>query len=173
MDKTKAAMVSAYDLPVEVKVALQEFEDAMSDDLNTPRAFAALFKLVQYGETLVKESVAADMGTPKAITAVHNALSQIDRVLGLFYEVPMNIYSPTPSIPKGLGYHDDCSCCSTESGTSLEEETLKRVRDLAEQRAQCKEQKLFVEADSIRQQITQLGFGVKDTKNGFEIFRLE
>ena len=105
-------------------------------------------------------------------------ISEMDSVFGVLYEVPTEYFQKK-------SYEEGIKSTLSSSGTSCEdcggnhsnqrkslEETLLQVRELAEQRREFKSNKQFKEADQIRNRIAELGYGVKDTKEGFEVFLL-
>lgn len=159
---------------------IREFEAGMSDDLNTPKAFAALFKLVQISEKVIKESKI----TSSSARILLDGLMRMDRVLGLHYDVP-DVYAakgPASISPMGTVVqtgNDNCDCGSPIHGTAqqlksvADDAVMAKVRELAQKRSDFKKQKQFQEADDMRQEITSLGFGVKDGKEGFEIYQLD
>jgi len=63
--------------------ALQHFEAAMTEDLNTPRALAALFGLVNAGQRLLDSS---DAAARAAVRGVFDVLIDCGKVLGLFQQ---------------------------------------------------------------------------------------
>ena len=54
-------------------------------------------------------------------------------------------------------------------GGGLEGDAPDEVRELAEKRWQAKQDKDWPLADQLRDQITEMGWQVKDTKDGFEL----
>mmetsp|Transcript_25253 Transcript_25253/g.29743 ORF Transcript_25253/g.29743 Transcript_25253/m.29743 type:complete len:240 (+) Transcript_25253:3-722(+) len=150
-----------------VKVVNREvtnFEMALVDDLSMPRAAASLFGVVKAAETEFKrwkkleKKIAAgnnDDTSPAldliGLRAAHNAINQMDEVFGIFYKVP-NV--------KG------------EDGVEVEEDDGSNdaipddVMELVKSRAAAKDAKDWGLADSLRSQITELGFAVKDVKGG-------
>lgn len=138
--------------------AVQAFEAAMCDDMNTPRAAAALFSLLSAGEKALKQGkpVAADG------EAVLAAIAKMDSVLGVVYEVPAAYFSSASA-----------SAASADDGCALPPaEVPAEVLALAEQRAALKADKRYAEADAVRLRILDLGYRIKDSKEGAAFFRL-
>jgi cysteinyl-tRNA synthetase len=130
--------------------ALKNFEDALLDDLSMPRAAASLFNLIkgveQEFKTQAKDSsYSLDLF---GLKAAQDALLQMDKIFGIFYEVPLTTEEQSEMIEKG--------------GQEIPVEVL----ELVSQRTQAKEAKDWALADSLRARITELGFTVKDVKDG-------
>lgn len=128
---------------------LGDFESAMCDDLNTPRATAALFELVTTAE---KRIHAAQCTVPQAAAAL-DVLSRVNEVYGIIYDVPD-------------GYCRDATV-QNDGSADLEEVTA-----LAERRGAFKAQKNFAEADKLRKRISELGYVVTDTPDGYNLSKL-
>lgn len=154
----EASDVSENDSEMTKRVAaeLANFRAALADDLSMPRAAAALFGVVKLAETEFKrvkklESDDDDDGPPLDVVGVRaaaDAVDEMDRVFGIFYEVPT-----------AEGANDDES---GDSGANVPAE----VMELVEQRAVAKSDKDWELADSLRNRISELGFVVKDVKGG-------
>jgi cysteinyl-tRNA synthetase len=129
-----------------VPQALVNFEAALKDDLSMPRASAALFSLVKAAEQELKQP--KDAIDTIGLEAIGQALDQMDRVFGIFYEVPH--YATT----------DDTTTSS--SSTEIPDDVLQ----LVQQRTAAKEQQDWELADSLRARIAELGYSVKDVKGG-------
>ncbi len=142
---------------------LQNFEVALADDINMPRASASLFAVIKAAEgefkRLKKQEKELKDGIDTSISpldlegleAARDALLQMDQIFGLLYTVP-----PAKS----------------EDGTLIEEEPKRddvvpdEVLDLVKSRCAAKDAKDWELADSLRSRITELGFAVKDVKGG-------
>lgn len=120
-----------------VAAHVQEFEQAMRDDFNTPRAVAALFGLT----TDVNAALSGEVGRP-ALEAARDAYRQLGgNVLGLFAE-------------GGTAGPDD-------------REVVSALMDLVlEARQNYRLQKQYAEADRLRDTLTRVGVTVEDTKDG-------
>lgn len=172
------------------------FEAAMCDDLNTPKAVAALFKLISEAENVIKRQQMC-----KSIAALYlDGINQMDQVFGVLYEVSADYFdescssssSTTTDRRKGNNNNNDgvvtsqyksldnakfgsnpihpidCECES-------EDIVISKVKQLASQRVDFKTKKMYKEADKIREEIIALGYGIKDVKDnvdGYEIFVL-
>ena len=130
--------------------ALQNFDDALLDDLSMPRAAASLFNVVKGAEKELKAH-AKDSNYNLDIFGLkvaQNALLQMDQIFGIFYEVPLTL--------EQLNEVDE------NKGHEIPGEVL----ELVSRRTQAKEAKDWELADSLRARIAELGFTVKDVKDG-------
>lgn len=146
-DDSIVSSIATEDVPK----AMENFEAALKDDLSTPRAAASLFGLVKTAENEFKR-VAKDSDATLDLTglaAIQAALFQMDQIFGIFYEVPESYASASEK--------ED-----SESDGSVAED----VMDLVNQRTAAKDSKNWDLADSLRSQITELGYAVKDVKGG-------
>mmetsp|Transcript_5601 Transcript_5601/g.8120 ORF Transcript_5601/g.8120 Transcript_5601/m.8120 type:complete len:533 (+) Transcript_5601:110-1708(+) len=123
---------------------IHNFETALLDDLSMPRAAASLFALIKAGEKELKKGE-EDIDFA-GIHAINEALTQMDKVFGIFYEVPL----------------------SEEEEADQADSLIVpfEVTDLVHKRQEAKDAKNWEVADNIRHQITDLGFKVKDVKGG-------
>jgi cysteinyl-tRNA synthetase len=128
---------------------LDAFELAMCDDLNTARAMAAVFGLVNAAEKGI------NVGKGLAPDEAKNILSvflKMDSVLGLIYDVP-KAYFTTADV----------------AVEAIPEE----MYNLARKRSSFKASKMYAEADAVRQELANAGYVVKDLKGGeFELLRI-
>ena len=129
------------------------FEAAMCDDMNTPKATAALFKLVAAAEKRVSHHQRRGQQrlSPAAAAAVLQTIHEMDEVLGVLYSVPVEYFKAHGSSSEGVD----------------SEELEKRTRDLADQRLILKAEKKYAEADEIRAQVEKLGYLISDVKNSY------
>jgi cysteinyl-tRNA synthetase len=159
----------------------------MCDDFNTPRAVASLFRLVSAVEKAIGNSSYSnvisvgqdEVKVAHNFTSIHAAaalstISAIDSVLGILYDVPADYFKKgsydgeSESVVGG-----GCSeCTGLHSNGAQLEVVLAQVRDLAEKRRDLKKNKQFKEADEIRNRVAELGYGIKDTKDGYDVFLL-
>ena len=137
----------------ESTIAIDSFEIAMCDDLNTPRASAALFSLIGVAEKSIKDNRMSSLGA----STVLDAINKIDKVFGILYEVPVSYFNNGSNILKDSG--------SSDEPLPLDQVPT-NVKELAEKRIEYKLQKKFAEADSIRAELSELGYDVKDVKGG-------
>ena len=113
--------------------------EAMNDDLNTPIVISHLFDVCRVLNTVVDKKATIDAPTLEALTKVFHTFA-LD-ILGLKEEVGSN---------------------------SGREEAFGKVVDmLLEQRMIAKANKDWATSDKIRDSLAELGFEVKDTKDGF------
>jgi len=138
----------------------KEFEAAMNDDLNTPKALAAVFDLVNKGNSLIVQNKI----TPTDSKVILKALEEIDKVLDLELlrkEVPILVKSQKSKL-KVLK-----PIIITKQKIPLEVEKLVILRE------KFREQKNWQKADEIRKKIKKIGWLVEDTKEGSKIKKLD
>ncbi|MFC2695509.1 MAG: cysteine--tRNA ligase [Candidatus Absconditicoccaceae bacterium] len=100
------------------------------------------------------EALADNLNTPKLLSELHSALSKSgNELLPLLHELEEKV------LKIGL--------FSTETPAS--QEVPEAIISLAEQRKQAKSEKNYTLADELRTQITQAGWEIKDTKEGYEL----
>jgi cysteinyl-tRNA synthetase len=117
----------------------QRCEEAMCDDLNTPIVIAHLFDAVKF-INLVYDGKATVSSTD---------LEELKNVFRLFVEDLLGLKKEDENIAKY--------------------EALKKAVDLLlEIRLEAKRNKDWATSDKIRNELTALGFEIKDTKDGFE-----
>eukprot|EP00978_Attheya_sp_CCMP212_P025555 scaffold82438_cov65-Attheya_sp.AAC.1 len=134
------------EMVAQVKQQLDNFDVALLDDLSMPRAAASLFGVVKLAEAEFKNNN-KEATVPLnlvGLAAVHDAMEQMDRVFGIFYQVP-----------------DD-----EETTEEVDAGVPEQVMELVQERTAAKEAKDWDLADSLRSHITELGFTVKDVKGG-------
>lgn len=130
--------------------ASKEFCNAMDDDLNTPRASAAMFSVVSASEKLMKSG---NFGVQAAFK-VRQCLQDMDRVFGIFYT------------PKAL-------LDMEEAGNDAEGAHPTELLELLEQRTAARKNKNYAEADRIRDEVASQGYAIVDTPQGAKLQRLE
>ena len=124
---------------IDVTGLRQKCYDAMNDDFNTPIVIAHLFEA----------SKAINTAYDKKATLTADDLAELKSVFDLFLF--------------------DLLAMKTEQGSDdAREEAYSKVVDmLLEQRMKAKANKDWATSDKIRDELTALGFEVKDTKDGF------
>lgn len=123
---------------VEVAGLRERCEEAMCDDLNTPIVISHLFEAAKAINT-----VSDGKGTISEAD-----LAELKDVFKLFIE--------------------DILGLQTESGSGSNEAYKKAIDLLLEMRLEAKRNKDWATSDKIRNELTALGFAIKDTKDGFE-----
>ena len=124
---------------VDVSGLRQKCETAMCDDLNTPIVISHLFEAL------------------KAINLVHDGketisaadLDELKSVFGLFIEDVLGLKKQNEANESSEAYH-------------------KAIDLLLNIRLEAKKNKDWATSDKIRNELTALGFEIKDTKDGFE-----
>mmetsp|Transcript_26406 Transcript_26406/g.82328 ORF Transcript_26406/g.82328 Transcript_26406/m.82328 type:complete len:136 (+) Transcript_26406:766-1173(+) len=135
----------------------------MDDDLNTPRAYAALFKLVKAAEGGLKAARREEKALDAAqAAAALSAMEEMDQVFGFFYEPE----APWMAKPK-QGAAADASADGVDVAALPGD-----VKGLIESRAAAKAAKDWAEADRIRDELVSKGFAVKDAKSGVVVTRV-
>lgn len=144
----------------EVEKYLENFHFAIADDLSMPRAAASLFGVVKLAENELKRAggdklsedcvpIVGKSVTPLDIEGVRfaqQALDLMDQVFGIFYMIPS---------------------IDTQLDIERKQEVIpEEVLQLVDQRASAKEAKDWKMADTLRDQISRLGYTVKDVKGG-------
>ena len=135
------ALSAAAQSSVKLEDFRQRCADAMNDDLNTPTVIATLFDACK----VINQ---ANDG--------HACLSQadIDELKSIFQTYLFDV----------LGIRDD-----SEGGDSVNLEPYRQAVDLLlEMRRTAKANKDWTTSDLIRDKLSEFGFEVKDTKDGFE-----
>lgn len=137
---------------VEVRTAATkasaDFESAMDDDLNTPRAAAAMFSIVNVAEKLLKRGELGSEGAAETVSC----LADFDRVFGIFY---------SPSIEG-----DDVASSGADGEKAGEVDMTPALSSLLEERQLARKEKNWGRADKIRDELAAQGFAIVDTKEG-------
>jgi cysteinyl-tRNA synthetase len=124
----------------------------MDDDLNTPRALAAIFDFVRDANTLLDGGVPPETAGP-----VLEALTRWDRVLGVLgrgaevERVPLAVAEAIGGTP---------ALAVFPAGTPAE------VKDLVKEREEARSCRDFARSDEIRETLLRQGFAVEDTPRG-------
>jgi cysteinyl-tRNA synthetase len=159
------ALSSVHSVADVCERCLDQFEAAMCDDLNGPRAVAALFQLVGAAEALSSRN-GASVNDAQAIL---ESTRKMDEVFGVLYEVPTSYVH----FAAGAGAAGADVAGSEESTRPVAwPEVRREAEELAGARVRLKLLKQYQEADALRERIKALGFGVRDVADGFELFDL-
>jgi cysteinyl-tRNA synthetase len=140
----------------EISTSLEAFETAIRDDLSMPRASAALFAIIKAAEQELKRSssvtnndAASGSADVLGLQLAADTIRKMDQIFGVFY---------APNDNETIqGSHDD------EATTDVVPED---VMKLVLQRAAAKNSKDWELADSLRRRVAELGFAIKDVKDG-------
>jgi cysteinyl-tRNA synthetase len=140
----------------EISTSLEAFETAIRDDLSMPRASAALFAIIKAAEQELKRSssvtnndAASGSADVRGLQLAADTIRKMDQIFGVFY---------APNDNETIqGSHDD------EATTDVVPED---VMKLVLQRAAAKNSKDWELADSLRRRVAELGFAIKDVKDG-------
>lgn len=133
-----------------VSRCVQDFETAMCDDLNTPRAIASFHELIAYANKRLQQTESK----VDELNCILQGLHKMDKVFGIFYQ-PFSEEWPTKSI-------GDAQCMSYDEAVSF-----------AKKRWELKLEKKFIQADEIRQKLIACGYRIVDKKNTFEVVPLK
>ncbi len=129
-------------LLAEVKKAEEEFENAMSDDFNTALATSAMFAVAK---EINIYTAAVSAGT---VTVDKEAVQEVKRIYAFMTEI--------------IGVLQER--WSEKSATGKEYDELMQV--ILSIRQQCREQKNWALADSIRDQLMEIGIVIEDSPQG-------
>jgi cysteinyl-tRNA synthetase len=140
--------------------ALADFENALLDDLSMPRAAASLFSLIKAAESEFKRVLKDGTETKHDVVGLKHivdAMRQMDRVFGIFYEVPLTQQEKDAAEANAAN-----GSANGSDGNIVPDE----VMQLVIRRTEAKESKDWELADSLRARVTELGFAIKDVKGG-------
>ena len=121
----------------------QQFIEAMDDDFNTAQALASLFDLAR----AINQAGDSELNVGKARVT----LKELGGVLGLTFEEPPIIYAAQISI--GIS-------------RVIQDAVKARVNRLIEERANCRREKNWQQADEIRKKLAEIEVTLEDTKAG-------
>lgn len=135
------------------------FEVAMIDDMNTPRASAAFFNIVTTTEKYMKKNTISST----AAGAVLDIIRRMDSVFGVLYEVPTAYFG------------EGASSVAVDENIPLALESVPaEIIALADERFEAKSAKDWGKADELRTAISKKGFTIKDIKSdtaSYEIYK--
>jgi cysteinyl-tRNA synthetase len=127
-----------------IEKAEQDFDAGLADDINTAVALAAVFDLVRDINTAMDRGTFLQQDAPRAVAA----MEQFDGVLAL------------------LADDDEDKLQKLGFGASKARLASEQVDALIEERQAAKRRRDFQRADAIRQQLSDSGIIVEDTKDG-------
>lgn len=120
---------------------IKEFEEAMNDDFNTPKAVAAIFEIVRMGNTIIAGK--PDTDSAEHLKEVSSYIFDIvSKVLGVINHSADEWYKSNLKIP------------------------VHEVEALILKRAEARKNKDFALADSVRAELTEKGVEIIDTLDG-------
>ncbi|MCI0453272.1 MAG: cysteine--tRNA ligase [Candidatus Latescibacteria bacterium] len=123
--------------------AKTRFLEAMDDDFNSAGAIGHLFDLIKTYNVLLDQDEASVAQSREGLEAVWSALTEFDRILGLFKN----------GLPR------------------TQEDIPADVQKLVADRNKAKQEKNFQLADEIRRQLNDQGFVILDTHSGSTVRR--
>ncbi len=132
---------------VDVKEFQKEFEDAMSDDLNTPQALSIIFDFVKNVNSVLDKNENINLNEIKSF------FEKVLNVLGIKIKSKTTYVNSKLTIKRSIGISQE-------------------VLNLAEQRKQARDEKNFEKSDQLRDEIKDLGFEIKDVKDGYELVKI-
>jgi cysteinyl-tRNA synthetase len=143
-------------LPSAIERARQDFTSALTNDLNTAEAIAAIFELVRAG------NAAADAGSlrPTVAYEILQVLALFDGVFAVIVDKDEERTDAAVAWAKEEGRWDGASPEMVERLDKAEIEAL-----LAE-RTQAKKTRNFARADAIRKDLLEKGIVIEDGKDG-------
>ncbi|MBN2066530.1 MAG: cysteine--tRNA ligase [Candidatus Thermoplasmatota archaeon] len=134
-----------------------QFEEAMNDDFNTPKAFAVIFEFVNASNRYLDKTDSPNAGLCKHALEI---LLQLGNILTLFQKKQER---DDPTVLKHL---------QTLVKTYDPDATVRAIKDamdiLLEKREEARRQKAWKTADDIRNRLHELGFEIQDTDAGPE-----
>lgn len=136
----------------------QEFEQAMDDDFNTPRAFASLFEFVNKSNKFFEQQ---REGNPELCKHALDVYLAIGHVLTLFQP---KTKQPKKGEPALIGKLQTLLHISGQTTKSTSLDTL--MRSLLDAREEARKHKDWKTADHIRKELETLGFEIQDTVQG-------
>jgi len=136
----------------------EQFEQAMDDDFNTPKAFAIVFEFVNKSNKFLENNEQVNAGLYKHSL---EALIKLGDVLTLFQTKKIKPREEDAALLKKLQVL--LSKYDKSIGTKSSEEILKTLIDFREE---ARKQKDWTKADEIRKGIQDLGFEIQDTNKG-------
>ena len=120
---------------------IKEFEDAMNDDFNTPKAVASIFEIVRMGNTIIASK--PDIESAEQLKEVSSYIFGIvSNVFGIINQSANEWFKSNLKVP------------------------VSEVEALIVKRAEARKNKDFALADSVRAELTEKGVEIIDTPEG-------
>jgi cysteinyl-tRNA synthetase len=129
--------------------------EAMDDDLNAPRAIAAVFDAAREGNRLLDQRETPGTG----------AIDAWDKIMGVFDPLPGTAATVRIGVGEARDGAGEIASLSAEPPVDADQAT-EWARSWASVRLAAKKQKNFTEADRIRAMLKQHGFEIRDAKDG-------
>jgi cysteinyl-tRNA synthetase len=155
------ALVSESEQPflIIIQELKNEFEAAMDDDINTPRAFASLFEFVNKCNKFFEQH---PRPAPDLVKYALDVFLRISRVLTLFQEEKDTSHAADAELIPQLQ-----SLLQTYRKTIPSPDSVDvLLQTLLEAREEARKKKDFTIADTIRERLERLGFEIQDTTTG-------
>lgn len=130
----------------EIEKLVAEFHNAMQDDFNTPKAIASLFALAKLAKKL-RENQDIEQKATGAYAA--NKIRDLGELLGIL---------------QNSNFLKDLE--ATKQKAEVSSEFKAKVENLIAKRTEFKKAKNYQAADKIREELTQMGVTIKDTRDG-------
>jgi len=137
----------------EVKKFKENFEKAMDDDFNTPKAIAELFSFIKVTNKYLKNKTISSEAAKKA----YSTLLQLGRILTLFQEEKIESEIKEKLLKLAEKYE-------IKVEAEVDADTL--IDKILKIRENARKNKEWSKADTIRAELTQLGVEIEDTKEG-------
>ena len=131
-----------------------EFEEAMDDDFNTPKAVSSIFEFVNKANRFFEEDVQPNNMLCKLAL---DTLTKLGDVLTLFQ----------PSLAKKESSDDRVLKIVLKYQKDVKEKNIDKLMDLLlEIRENARKKKDWKTADNIRKELDEIGFEIQDTDDG-------
>ena len=126
-----------------------DFVEAMDDDFNTAEAYANLFAIMKYLNTVIQDKKIEPQTKSNLLNAIKNKIINLYNILSVFEENPEEFIDDLKN--KYL----------TKLNISVNE-----ISDLISQRTEAKQNKDYAKADEIRNELDNKGIVLLDSKDG-------
>ncbi len=150
-DSEKSYLKAIHDLQT-------EFEDAMDDDFNTPKAFASVFEFVNNTNRYFEQH---PLPNPALCNNALEVFLRIGSVLTLFQASPTTKEDQDTELINALK-NLLCSCGKTPKTPTV----AALMDELLQTREEARRKKEYKTADHIRKSLEQLGCEIQDTATG-------